>query len=605
MYIFFQLNKTIIVLCYLYQYLTFTVRGSDGIWMVNGPPDTGSASQFPGEKSHCRCMAYNDDGSRLGWCTENQVIVINTNTFKKVFQLDINKVVCMKFSPKGSVLVMWQNYSVNPETKQGNPNLHLYDTSTGLLLRSFIQKKQKNWDPNWTKDEGICCRNVNNELQFFENNKFDEIKVKLMMQKISEYSLASCGPPYVVAGYVPGVKGQPSFVRVYQYPNFGGQQAALASKSFFKSDTVTMNWNSMGSALLVLSSTETSEQNYYGDQGLHFISTRGEACLVPRSKNGPVYHVEWSPKGTEFCVVYGFMPAKATLYNLKSEPLFDFGTGPRNVAYFNPQGSILCLAGFGNLRGNLEFWDTKQRKLICQAQAPDTTIFQFHPDGEHFLTATTAPRLRVGNGYRIWHFTGSLLQQVNVDGDKELWEAQWQSVPEGTFPERLLNYKAAQAMAAEVAPLPGVKAGVYRPPQARGTEPSFKLHDYEAPSDPNRKQPTDSGESKSASKNKKKRDARKAKMARENVSEAASPAPSAVSGPGPVMGALASQAPSTGDPDKDKKARNLRKKLQAIQKLKEQKAAGKQLEINQIEKLKTEASLIEELSALGLDDDWS
>ena len=37
------------------------------------------------------------------------------------------------------------------------------------------------------------------------------------------------------------------------------------------------------------------------------------------------------------------MPAKATLYNLKCEPVFDFGTGPRNLAFYNPQGTnILC-----------------------------------------------------------------------------------------------------------------------------------------------------------------------------------------------------------------------------------------------------------------------
>jgi uncharacterized protein with WD repeat len=43
------------------------------------------------------------------------------------------------------------------------------------------------------------------------------------------------------------------------------------------------------------------------------------------------------------------MPAKATIFNKKCEPVFDFGTGPRNMALYNPQGSILMLAGFGNL----------------------------------------------------------------------------------------------------------------------------------------------------------------------------------------------------------------------------------------------------------------
>ena len=38
------------------------------------------------------------------------------------------------------------------------------------------------------------------------------------------------------------------------------------------------------------------------------------------------------------------MPAKATLFNLKCEPIFDFGTGARNVVYYNPFGNnILSL----------------------------------------------------------------------------------------------------------------------------------------------------------------------------------------------------------------------------------------------------------------------
>ena len=49
-----------------------------------------------------------------------------------------------------------------------------------------------------------------------------------------------------MAVYVPGSKGAPSFVRLYQYPNFDGPHAALANKSFFKADKVTMLWNKKG-----------------------------------------------------------------------------------------------------------------------------------------------------------------------------------------------------------------------------------------------------------------------------------------------------------------------------------------------------------------------
>lgn len=92
------------------------------------------------------------------------------------------------------------------------------------------------------------------------------------------------------------------------------------------------------------------------------------------------------------------MPAKVTLYNLKCEPVFEFGTGARNAVHYNPTGNMLILGGFGNLRGGVEVWDAPQRKLITKLEAPDTTLLDWSPDGKHFMTATTAPRLRMGNG---------------------------------------------------------------------------------------------------------------------------------------------------------------------------------------------------------------
>lgn len=56
------------------------------------------------------------------------------------------------------------------------------------------------------------------------------------------------------------------------------------------------------------------------------------------------------------------------------------------------------LTGFGSLRGGIELWDVVKRKLIANTEAPDTTLLRWSPDGEHFMTATTAPRLRMGNG---------------------------------------------------------------------------------------------------------------------------------------------------------------------------------------------------------------
>ena len=38
---------------------------------------------------------------------------------------------------------------------------------------------------------------------------------------------------------------------------------------------------------------------------------------VDLAKKGPIYYVEWAPSDDIFCAVYGFMPAKATLFNFK------------------------------------------------------------------------------------------------------------------------------------------------------------------------------------------------------------------------------------------------------------------------------------------------
>lgn len=125
-----------------------------------------------------------------------------------------------------------------------------------------------------------------------------------------------------------------------------------------------------------MTSTEVDKSgaSYYGKQSLHYLNTKGDTAMVMLSKSknwniiffqslkfgtsrllckkynnrdlflllgkeGPVHAVEWSPKNTEFCVVYGFMPAKATLFNAKCEAVFEFGTLHRNSVYFNPHGN--------------------------------------------------------------------------------------------------------------------------------------------------------------------------------------------------------------------------------------------------------------------------
>ncbi|KAK3570284.1 hypothetical protein QTP86_017203 [Hemibagrus guttatus] len=490
-----------------------------------------------------------------------------------------------------------QHTPINIESQdnpQGEANLQLWDLQTGNCIKAFYQKKVEGWCPSWADDESIAVRCVNNELHFFENNNFETIANKLHLQKVSDFSLSPGTQPSKVAVYVPGSKGAPSFVRLYQYPNFSGPSSALANKSFFKADKVTMLWNKRASAVLVTASTEVDKTgaSYYGEQTLHYLATNGDSAVVQLPKNGPIYDVTWSPSSSEFCVVYGFMPAKATVFNLKCEPIFDFGTGPRNAAFYSPQGHILVLAGFGNLRGQMEVWDVKKYKQVSKPQAADTTFFSWCPDGEHIVTATCSPRLRVSNGYKIWHYTGTVLYKQDTPAGKELWEVVWQPFLPGTFPENPVKY---QVSASDLGSTEAKPTQAYRPPALRNKpeSSSLKLHEEEPPQ--NMKPGAgDKQMSKAALKNQRRREAKKAAK-QENKSD---DVPTPASEPQPTR-----EIPVTsthGDPETDKKIKNLKKKLKAIDELKEQQAAGKPMQKNQLEKIQKEAQLLKELESLEL-----
>jgi len=328
--------------------------------------------------------------------------------------------------------------------------------------------------------------------------------------------------------------------------------------------------------MLILTSTEvdTTGASYYGEQALHFVSTRGDAVLVPFDKKGPIYAVDWNPNCSEFCVIYGYMPAKAKIYNVKCEPIFDFGTGQRNLCFYNPHGNILCLAGFGNLRGVMEIWNAKDKKLIAKPQAPDSTFFEWSPDGVHFLTATTSPRLKIDNGYKIWHYTGRVLHHQPYPDGHELYQISWQSVPDGLYKE------AALVSVSKPLNTPA-KVEAYRPPSARAAgSKGTKLHEEEPAQNMRPKDLTGA-----ALKNKKKRDAR-GKSTEEQATSA-------------VAHQGISNAPLT---ENEKKIKNLRKKLRQIEDLKQKQKEGKTLEKNQLEKINSEKDLLLEIRELEIAD---
>lgn len=106
------------------------------------------------------------------------------------------------------------------------------------------------------------------------------------------------------------VQGAPASVKIYNLLSLAG--SPLSQKNFFKSDRSTIKWNTLGTHVLVLTSTEVDQANksYYGETGgLYLLSASGTFdCRVTLDKEGPVHDFAWSPNSKEVAVTYGCEP---------------------------------------------------------------------------------------------------------------------------------------------------------------------------------------------------------------------------------------------------------------------------------------------------------
>jgi translation initiation factor 2A len=370
------------------------------------------------------------------------------------------------------------------------------------------------------------------------------------------------------------------------------------------------------------------------------------------------------------------MPAKTTIFNMRGQPTHTFPLSPRNTIQFSPHGRFVLVAGFGNLAGQMDIYDMdKNFHKIATVEASNASVCAWSPDGQYILTATTSPRLRVDNGVRIWHLSGSLMYNEEMT---ELYDVTWRPANVSQYPLGDPFTKLPVAHPSATAYLstrkaPVKPAGAYRPPGARGqlTPLAFKREDqggaaYVRDGAPgagitngfgkSRRREIPGAEpaeeylppgaapgggvalpagadgeklSKSAQKNKKKREA--AKKARDEETETpanaptgpssdrnrnrggkngapngnanganAKSAPAAAPAPAPTP-APAPAAPAIDQSSQDKKIRGLLKKIRAIDELKMRLAGGEKLEDTQMKKIQTEDAVRKELQGVGYD----
>ncbi|KAK6914716.1 Translation initiation factor, beta propellor-like domain [Dillenia turbinata] len=453
--------------------LEILVREPEGFSLWTGPPFSNGQPSVKLERVSCSKTRFSENGSRLMVMKSNSSISIyECSSYKEIRSFEIPNVAAAILSPHGTYLQTFQKSST-PQEK----NLILWNVETGVSEYQLFQKNmaKSTWPSiRFSSDESVACRMATNEIQIFEPKDFSKgIVNRLRIPGLAAMELSPPGSH--VAAFIPESKGIPASVHIFACAK-DSQSQPLARRSFFRCSTVQLAWNSESTGVLVVvqSDVDKSNQSYYGESKLNYLTTDGtHEGLVKKDPymifSGRI-QVQNLQLFMDICLrKQQFSTKIANLYLSLEQVLIILFDGIRK-------------GGFGNLPGDMAFWDSKDKKQIGTTKAEWSVTSEWSPDGRYFMTATTAPRLQVDNGIKIFHHNGSLYYKKMFD---KLYQADWRPESPDKFGDLADLVKSVESLKVEdktqgqsskssqtsvkIIPAnpPTQKPAAYRPPHAK------------------------------------------------------------------------------------------------------------------------------------------
>ncbi|KAK1267739.1 hypothetical protein QJS04_geneDACA015528 [Acorus gramineus] len=403
----------------VYVGLLMLAREPQGFSLWNGPPFDNGQPKVKLERVPCTTVKFSENGARL-MVTKNgtSVSVYDCKSYTEIRSFEIPSLLSAALSPCGTYLQTFQK-STTPQEK----NVVLWNTETGASVYQQFQKNmlKTTWPSiHFSSDESVACRMATNEIQFFDAGDFSKgIVHRLRIPGVVAMELSK-SPGSHVAAFVAESKGIPASVQIFSC-NKDAQAQPVARRSFFRCSTVQLHWNCGSSGLLVVahSDVDKTNQSYYGESKLNYLTTDGShEGLVPLSKEGPVHDVQWSSSGSEFAAVYGCI-LSLLLWLYRAYVLDTVVV--LQICFLDSSKSCLqelrylTRSATPYLTLEQAFWDCSEKKLLGATKAEWSVTSEWSPDGRYFMTATTAPRLQIDNGIKIFHHNGSLFFKKMFD----------------------------------------------------------------------------------------------------------------------------------------------------------------------------------------------
>lgn len=525
------------------------------------------------------------------------IIQVGDNFENTLLELPLKNVYDLKFSPSGNFLSTWERPLIDDPDYLNCKIWHLNESPLPTEPKySYKSTSQSSWTLQFSQLDDYAVKSFGKEIRIAKLNgedpfNFDSPFAKLVPdQPFTTYQISPAEHP-TICTFTKEKSGKPAQLTIWPITT-GKITKQIVTKQFFKSDSCQLKWNIQGNAILCLTTTDFDHSNksYYGENNLYLLSFQGvngalggESVRVPLSKEGPIHDFNWSPTSRQFGVIYGFMPATITFFDQRGNVIHSLNEQRKNTLEFAPNGKYILVGGFGNLQGSVDILDRHDKfRCISKFNAANTSVCKWSPGGEFILTATTSPRLRVDNGLKIWHYSGTL---VYVKEYKELLKADWRTnCPFKIIKDGYLT-NGNKLREEDMKQDPKLKKNQLE------VHPVITQYNLKNPN----KTSTSEGAKKSAGAYKPPHARRAGAAVVPGTTRPRTPASSA---PSTVSNSTASQT----SPE-EKKIRSLLKKLRAIETLKTKRDEGTKLEDTQITKIQSEPKVRKELELLGWKDE--
>ncbi|KAK2970268.1 hypothetical protein RJ640_018453 [Escallonia rubra] len=402
--------------------LEILVREPGALALWTGPPFTNGQPSIKLDRIPCTNAKFSENGSKLMVIKSDSTIgIYDCKSSKELRTFEVLNLLANALSPCGTYLQTFQK-ALSPQQK----NVTLWKVETGDLVYQLFQKNmtKASWPSIvFSSDEASACRLATNEIQLFDAGDFSKgIIHRIRVPGIAGIELSKT-PGSHVAAFVPESKGMPASVQIFACGKDSPSQP-VARRSFFRCSTVQLSWNygSTGLLIVVQSDVDKTNQSYYGESRLNYLTTDGTHD--------------------------GVVPLR-----------------------------------FGNLPGDMVFWDYMEKKQLGTTKAEWSVTSEWSPDGRYFLTATTAPRLQVDNGIKIFLHNGSLYFKKMFD---KLYQVDWKPESPDKFGEIAEVVKSLDSLKVDDTKMrgqvskstqaptksspanpPAQKPAAYRPPHAK------------------------------------------------------------------------------------------------------------------------------------------